>query len=151
MALQGGCMCGAVRYEASGEPFNATLCHCVDCRRASGAPALAWFSVRGDALRWTRGMPARNASSPGVERLFCARCGTQLTWHGAGAADEIDVTLCSLDDPMPSSLPTTRSRPSRCAGCTWRTRYRVTPRHVLTASNVEPMIFTMPIFATQLQ
>jgi hypothetical protein len=92
-------MCGAVRYEASGEPFNATLCHCVDCRRASGAPALAWFSVRADALRWTRGMPARNASSPGVERLFCARCGTQLTWQGAGAPDEIDVTLCSLDDP----------------------------------------------------
>ena len=99
MSLQGGCMCGAVRYEASGEPFNATLCHCVDCRRASGAPALAWFSVRGDTLRWTQGMPARNASSPGVERLFCARCGTQLTWHGAGAPDEIDITLCSLDDP----------------------------------------------------
>ena len=99
MGLQGGCMCGAVRYEASGEPFNATLCHCVDCRRASGAPALAWFSVRKASLRWTRGSPARNASSPGVERLFCGRCGTQLTWHGAGAADEIDVTICSLDDP----------------------------------------------------
>jgi hypothetical protein len=99
MGLQGGCMCGAVRYEASGEPFNATLCHCVDCRRASGAPALAWFSVRRDALRWTRGSPSRNVSSPGVERLFCGQCGTQLTWHGAGAADEIDVTTCSLDDP----------------------------------------------------
>jgi hypothetical protein len=70
----------------------------VDCRRASGAPALAWFSVRRDALRWTRGSPARNASSPGVERLFCGKCGTQLTWHGAGAPDEIDVTICSLDD-----------------------------------------------------
>jgi hypothetical protein len=99
MALQGGCMCGAVRYEASGEPFNLTLCHCVDCRRASGAPALAWFSVPMDALRWTRGTPARNPSSPGVERLFCSQCGTQLTWHGDSAPDEIDVTTCSLDDP----------------------------------------------------
>jgi hypothetical protein len=99
MGLQGGCMCGAVRYEASGEPFNATLCHCVDCRRASGAPALAWFSVRRDTLHWTRGSPARNASSPGVERLFCGQCGTQLTWDGAGAPGEIDVTVCSLDDP----------------------------------------------------
>jgi hypothetical protein len=99
MGLQGGCMCGAVRYEASGEPFNVTLCHCVDCRRASGAPALAWFSVRRDALRWTHGSPARNPSSPGVERQFCGQCGTQLTWHGASAADEIDVTICSLDDP----------------------------------------------------
>jgi hypothetical protein len=92
-------MCGAVRYEAAEEPFNVTLCHCVDCRRASGAPALAWFSVRRVALRWTRGSPTRNASSPGVERLFCSQCGTQLTWHGADASGEIDVTLCSLDDP----------------------------------------------------
>jgi hypothetical protein len=92
-------MCGAVRYEASGESFHQTLCHCVDCRRASGAPALAWFSVRKDALRWTRGAPAANPSSPGVERQFCARCGTQLTWHSDGVPDEIDVTTCSLDDP----------------------------------------------------
>jgi hypothetical protein len=99
MGLQGGCMCGAVRYEADGEPFHATLCHCVDCRRASGAPALAWFSVRHDALRWTRGTPARHASSPGVQRQFCGRCGTQLTWHSDQAPHEIDVTTCSLDDP----------------------------------------------------
>jgi hypothetical protein len=99
MGLQGGCMCGAVRYEASGAVSNPTLCHCVDCRRASGAPALAWFSVRRDALRWTRGIPARNPSSPGVERLFCGSCGTQLTWHSAAAPDEIDVTTGSLDDP----------------------------------------------------
>jgi hypothetical protein len=92
-------MCGAVRYEAAEEPFNVTLCHCVDCRRASGAPALAWFSVRRVALRWTRGSPTRNASSPGVELLFCSQCGTQLTWHGSDASGEIDFTLCSLDDP----------------------------------------------------
>lgn len=99
MGLQGGCMCGAVRYEASGAVTHPTLCHCMDCRRASGAPALAWFSVRRDALRWTRGTPARNPSSPGVERLFCGNCGTQLTWHSAAAPDEIDVTTGSLDDP----------------------------------------------------
>ena len=93
-------MCGAVRYEAAGAPFHPTLCHCVDCRRASGAPALAWFSVRMDALRWTRGTPARNPSSPGVERRFCASCGTQLTWHSDAAPDEIDVTTASLDDPV---------------------------------------------------
>ena len=99
MTLAGGCMCGAVRYETDATPFHATLCHCVDCRRASGAPALAWFSVRRDALRWTQGTPARHASSPGVLREFCGRCGTQLTWHSDKAPDEIDVTTCSLDDP----------------------------------------------------
>jgi hypothetical protein len=99
MGLAGGCMCGAVRYVAEGEPFHPTLCHCRDCRRASGAPALAWFSVRRDALRWVQGTPALHRSSPGVERRFCAACGTQLTWHGDAAPDEIDVTIGSLDDP----------------------------------------------------
>ena len=34
----GGCMCGAVRYEASGERFSVTHCHCLSCRRHTGAP-----------------------------------------------------------------------------------------------------------------
>ena len=99
MGLLGGCMCGAVRCEADGEPFHATLCHCIDCRRASGAPALGWFSVRRDALHWTHGTPARYASSPGVERVFCGQCGTPLAWQGGDEGDEIGVTICSLDDP----------------------------------------------------
>ena len=99
MGLAGGCMCGAVRYEADGEPFHPTLCHCRDCRRASGAPALAWFSVRRDALRWVQGTPALRRSSPGAERQFCAACGTQLTWRGDAVPDEVDVTVGSLDDP----------------------------------------------------
>lgn len=99
MALEGGCSCGAVRYAADGAPFHATLCHCSDCRRAAGAPAVAWFSVRTAELRWTRGAPASHRSSPGIERGFCGRCGTQLTWHSAAFPDEIDVTICSLDDP----------------------------------------------------
>src|SRR5687767_12371984 len=35
--IQGGCLCGAVRYEAAGQPYNITHCHCTDCRRSSGA------------------------------------------------------------------------------------------------------------------
>jgi hypothetical protein len=99
MALEGGCSCGAVRYQADGIPFHQTLCHCPDCRRAAGAPAVAWFSVRADGLRWTRGTPARHRSSASVERGFCSRCGTQLTYRNDGFPDEIDVTTCSLDDP----------------------------------------------------
>lgn len=99
MALQGGCSCGAVRYEAHGTPFHQTLCHCVDCRRAAGAPAVAWFSVRAADLHWTHGAPALYRSSPAVERSFCGRCGTQLGYRNDGYPDEIDITTCSLDDP----------------------------------------------------
>ena len=36
----GGCLCGAVRYEATGDPIVTGYCHCADCRRNSGAPVV---------------------------------------------------------------------------------------------------------------
>jgi hypothetical protein len=96
--LEGGCHCGAVRYRAGGRPFDVTHCHCVDCRRTSGAAFVTWFSVDARELAWTRGTPARRASSPGVERTFCGACGTALTYRRRDHA-ELDVTACSLDDP----------------------------------------------------
>jgi len=99
MSLQGGCFCGAVRYEAHGEPFNSTLCHCIDCRKASGAPAIAWFSVRTTSLHWTASAPQRFRSSEHALRSFCPACGTTLTWHDERWLDEIDLATASLDDP----------------------------------------------------
>ncbi|GGB82804.1 GFA family protein [Pseudoduganella buxea] len=96
---QGGCFCGAIRYLVTATPFNSTLCHCTMCRRAAGAPAVAWFSVPKTGLRYTAGTPACYASSPGVLRRFCAACGTQLTFEDARWPDEIDITTASLDDP----------------------------------------------------
>lgn len=99
MGLGGGCSCGAVRYVAEGEPLHRTLCHCTDCRRAVGAPAVAWFSVHADALHWQRGHPRWRRSSLLVDRAFCPDCGTQLAYRNAGYPEEVDVTTCSLDDP----------------------------------------------------
>ena len=96
--LAGGCFCGHVRYVARGTPFNSTVCHCVDCRRAAGSPTVAWFTVRPGELEFTAGEPRRFASSPGAERSFCPQCGTPLTFRHEGL-DEVDVTTCSLDDP----------------------------------------------------
>lgn len=98
--LQGGCYCGMVRYETNGEVFHRTLCHCTDCRRIAGAPAVAWFSVARAALRFTRGAPALFHSSSGVVRGFCAQCGTPLTYAHDATPGEIDITTCSLDDPL---------------------------------------------------
>ena len=95
--LAGGCLCGQVRYEADGAPFHETLCHCASCRKASGAPVVAWFSVRPQEFRITAGSPRRFTSSPGVERSFCGDCGTTLTYQNQSG--EIDVTIGSLDEP----------------------------------------------------
>jgi hypothetical protein len=97
--LEGGCHCGAVRYRASGPAFDVTHCHCVDCRRTSGAAFVTWFSVAAAGLAFTRGTPVRRASSPGVERTFCGACGTALTYRRRDRVADVDVTACSLDDP----------------------------------------------------
>ncbi|NHZ98015.1 GFA family protein [Massilia sp. CCM 8734] len=99
MRLQGGCYCGAVRYETSERMFHQTMCHCPSCRRLSGAPHVAWFSVARADYRVTAGTPAQFASSAGVMRSFCGACGTQLTYARSDTPDQIDVTTCSLDEP----------------------------------------------------
>jgi len=97
--MLGGCYCGRIRYEAAGAPFHETACHCSICRRTTGAPYVAWFSVRSADFRFTAGEPARFSSSPHGTRTFCPTCGTQLTFKSSGAPGEIDVTTGSLDDP----------------------------------------------------
>jgi hypothetical protein len=97
--LEGGCSCGAVRYETDAAPFHRTLCHCVDCRRIVGAPAVAWFSVAAADLRFVKGAPALHRSSARVERGFCGACGTPLSYRSDDYPDEVDVVTCSLDDP----------------------------------------------------
>jgi hypothetical protein len=96
---EGGCLCGAVRYRAVGEPSSATLCHCNSCRRAAGAPVVAWVTFPKSGFRFAAGGPMAYQSSPGVTRTFCGTCGTPLTYAHAHLPAGIDVTTCSLDDP----------------------------------------------------
>jgi hypothetical protein len=98
-SLTGGCLCGAVRYRCEPPARSATFCHCTSCRRAAGAHAVAWFTVPASRLVFTQGQPAIYRSSAPVRRGFCARCGTQLTYQHDSSADEIDVTIGSLDEP----------------------------------------------------
>jgi len=99
LKLEGGCLCGAIRYRATGRPYHLTHCHCALCRRASGAPFVTWFSVPSADFLVAQGEPARYRSSPGAVRSFCGQCGTQLTFQRDALPGEIDVTIGSLDDP----------------------------------------------------
>jgi hypothetical protein len=96
--INGGCLCGAVLYEASGRPYNITHCHCVDCRRSSGAAFVTWASFRRGEFRFTKGEP-RVLSWADRLRSFCAACGTPLTFMATPQANEVDVTVCSFDHP----------------------------------------------------
>jgi hypothetical protein len=93
----GGCLCGAVCYSAAGPASNATLCHCETCRRAAGAPVVAWLTFAARGFAFTRGDPVRYRSSPLVIRTFCGRCGTSLSYARDDEPETIDVTMISLE------------------------------------------------------
>jgi hypothetical protein len=97
-AIRGGCLCGSVRYEGIGEPYNVTHCHCEDCRKSAGAPFVTWASFRRDDFRFTKGEP-REIAWAGRVRSFCATCGSALTFMSRPDADEIDVTVATFDQP----------------------------------------------------
>jgi hypothetical protein len=93
-------MCGAIRYEAVGDPTVVAHCHCGSCRRHSGAPAVTLVSFEEGQVRFTKGERAIYNSSPGVGRAFCSQCGTTLTWEGAyGGKSLIEFHIGTLDDP----------------------------------------------------
>lgn len=95
----GRCLCGAIRYHCGPPLYPPTLCHCESCRRAAGAHAVGWLTVRQEQLVYEAGAPQEYPSSAGVWRAFCGRCGTPLTYRNAQRAGEIDVTIGSLDAP----------------------------------------------------
>ena len=96
--IEGGCLCGAVRYEAGGEPYHVTHCHCEDCRRSAGAPFVTWASFRAENFRLTRGA-LRDVAFGGRLRSFCPQCGTALAFRASLETDEIDLTVASFDHP----------------------------------------------------
>ena len=77
--FDGGCLCGAVRFRAVGTPKWILWCHCQSCRKHSGAPASVFVAFEHSAVTVTKGEITKFNSSPGVQRGFCARCGSTLT------------------------------------------------------------------------
>jgi len=98
--LTGGCHCGAIRYQVSGEPIHNALCHCTDCRRHAGAPMVSWTLFSNDNFTVIQGEAKVYASSEHGRRHFCADCGTGLFYTNAVVFPGLtDVQSSTLDDP----------------------------------------------------
>jgi hypothetical protein len=82
--IEGRCLCGAVRFTATGEPAEVSWCHCQSCRRHTGAPVSAFVAFARDAYAVTEGEITKFNSSPGRLRGFCARCGSTMTCENEG-------------------------------------------------------------------
>ena len=108
MTIQGGCLCGDVRFEIDGPLTGASNCHCSMCRKAHGAAFGTYALVKATDFRIVSGADriTRYRSSPGVLRTFCSRCGSTLQWLRESKPDIVDIALGVIDgDPgvRPSS------------------------------------------------
>ena len=99
LPLEGGCLCGAVRYRVTAEPVGSAYCHCRMCQRRSGAPAVATVEVPTGGLALVQGEPAAYRSSPAAERLFCRDCGTELYFTLLDDPPSLSLNLGTLDEP----------------------------------------------------
>jgi hypothetical protein len=99
LPLDGGCLCGAVRFRVSAAPGEVSHCHCTLCRRASGAPVVTWATVPSAAFSLVQGTPREFRATPSARRTFCSGCGTPLTFQADATPELIDVTVVSLDRP----------------------------------------------------
>jgi hypothetical protein len=96
-SMTGGCQCGRIRYTAEIEDFDAYLCHCRYCQRATGGVSVAFKNLPKVAVAWAT-EPDWYASSPIARRPFCSACGTPLGFAYPDS-DEMDLTIGSFDDP----------------------------------------------------
>jgi hypothetical protein len=97
--LTGRCLCGAIRYRVTGTPMHRTLCHCENCRRATGGQAVAWVTFPADRFRYLQGEPSRHLSETRATWSFCGACGTTLAYTNERRPNEVDLTVASLDSP----------------------------------------------------
>jgi hypothetical protein len=82
--MEGGCLCGAVRWRAEGELSLASHCHCSRCRKVHGT-AYGTYAIAPEAGFSLEGSPARFESSAAFARWFCPRCGSVTPGEAEGS------------------------------------------------------------------
>lgn len=96
--LDGGCLCGGIRYRLRRLPTDVAHCHCATCRRSTGAPFVTWATLPRADVALLRGTPKGYRSSSHATRWFCPDCGAQLFLDDDGEAT-VDIAAAGLDQP----------------------------------------------------
>ena len=98
----GGCLCGAVQYEAEGEPLYAGHCYCGDCRKASGSGFVPFMGFASSAVRFsgrTRQFRSKALRGGDAVRNSCPICGSLVFGGEVGRSESHTIYAGSLDDP----------------------------------------------------
>lgn len=97
MKIQGGCFCGALRYEADINPKMIGICHCRDCQLFSGSAFRTATGVPLEHFQFTKGEPNffdKTADSGLVRRMaFCGTCGSHICSYSDASEDAPFISL----------------------------------------------------------
>ena len=106
--LQGGCLCGAIRYSVDADISELRACHCTDCQKVSGASGTVNALVAAKDFRITQGTPKRftkKADSGRIlHRYFCADCGVSLYSQREVTPERVVVRAGTIDNAPPMKL-----------------------------------------------
>ena len=100
----GGCLCGAVRYEVSGQPVRTGACHCTYCQRRTGSAFGISHYFDADAVRFNdapRSSYTHHSDESGraLQQEFCPRCGSVVSWVAEAIPGARAIAGGSLDNP----------------------------------------------------
>jgi len=102
--LKGSCLCGAVKYEVTGEPRRFYHCHCSRCRKATGTGHASNLFLQPASLKWLDGeervLEFKVPEATRFTNTFCASCGGRLPRQARGS-DVVMIPAGSLDDAAP--------------------------------------------------
>lgn len=78
--INGGCLCGRVRYRIDGPLSAADNCHCSMCRRQHGAAFATYADLDPDDFAWVSGEDHLKIfeADTGAGWCFCRECGSSL-------------------------------------------------------------------------
>lgn len=99
---KGGCLCGTIRYEITGEITDIIFCHCSECRKAQGSAFAANGVVKEDAFHIVSGKDLLTSyePSPGYAKLFCSRCGSPIISKNTKKPGVVRVRLGTIDSDI---------------------------------------------------
>jgi len=100
-SVEGGCLCGAVRFAVTLPTMFCGHCHCTMCQRNHGAAFVTWLAIDRSQLDVIAGRSelVRYESSVHGTRSFCSRCGTSLFCENATHPDRVDIPLANMNGP----------------------------------------------------
>ena len=101
---EGGCLCGAVRYRARGEPLEAFVCHCTACQRRTGSAFAIEVFFHSSQLEFMGVQPSvfeqkSDESGRWLKLEFCPNCGSSIGLTAERRPDQHAVTGGTFDDP----------------------------------------------------